>query len=68
MSYGSWAIVPRSEDRTATQILELQHRLLAIEGVTQGRDVLLFVGTLEEFASRWGGEFTVVPFGAFIRL
>lgn len=68
MSYGSWAIVPHGNDRTATQVRELTDRLLAIDGVIQGRDVLLFHGTLEQFASRWGGEFTVVPLGAFLRV
>lgn len=63
MGYGSWAITgPSLElDSVREEVLDMEHTV-------DGRDVPIYIGTLEEFADEWGKPFKVSPQGAFITI
>ena len=64
-AWTSWAVVCPDE---------LKDKVLAVEGVLQGRDVVqgrdvaLFTGTLDEFSTRWEDPFVVHTFGRYIKV
>ena len=59
MSWTSWGVVV-DDDRKA--------ELLEVEGVYQGRDLLLFKGTVDEFCQRYELPFTVFKQGRYFKI